>query len=148
MSCPCCGKVYRLSDSHIFSGKLPNKDWKSKLEEERVKISKREAKIKANISKLKSDAKEKGRSIATEQVSNIDRVFAPLGLKAMDCKNICYPVDYIVFNGLHDGNVKNLVLLDRGKDTTIQQSIRRAIEEEKYSWRTIRVDVDGKLSEE
>jgi predicted Holliday junction resolvase-like endonuclease len=148
VSCPCCGQVYRLSDSNIFSDSAPKKDWKVKLEEEREKISKREEKLKATIAKLKNEAKERGRNTAVEQVQRIDKVFAPLQLRAIDCKNICDPVDFIVFNGMHEGKIKNLVLLDRYKSGRLQQSIREAVEQEKYIWKTIRVTTDGNLVEE
>ncbi len=150
VTCPCCGQVYRLSDSNIFSGTVPKKDWLSRLEEERIRIAKREEKLKSTIAKLKNEAKERGRNTAVEQVQNIDKVFAPLQLRAIDCKNICDPVDFIVFNGMHAGKVKNLVLLDRYKSGRLQQSIREAVEQEKYSWKTIRIGTDGNwnLSEE
>lgn len=148
VSCPCCGHVYRLSDSHIFNGSKPNKDWKIRLEEEYQKISKREEALKSKISKLKAEAKDLGRSLAVTQVGTYDTVFKPLGLEPIDCKNICHPVDFIVFNGMHSGKIKNLVFLDRKTNTPIQNSIRDCIENEQYTWKTIRINTTGELKEE
>lgn len=148
ITCPCCGTVYRLSDSNLFNDASPKKDWKIRLDEERERISKREEKLKSNIAKLKNDAKDRGRQTAISQTDALDSVFAPIGLKAIDCKNICDPVDFIVFNGMHAGNLKNLIMLDRRRDDKIQQSIRNTIENELYSWETIRVNSDGTLQKE
>ena len=148
VSCPCCGQVYRLSDSHIFNGSKPNKDWKVRLEEEYQKISKREDALKSKISKLKTEAKDLGRSLAVSQVENYDNVFKPLGLAPIDCKNICHPVDFIVFNGMHSGQIKNLVFLDRKNDSKVQSSIKACIENERYVWKTIRINNNGELTEE
>jgi predicted Holliday junction resolvase-like endonuclease len=72
-----------------------------------------------------------------------------LGLNPNDCKNICSPVDFIVFNGMHSGNVKNLVFLDNKKNKgQVQDSIREIIEDERYTFKTLRVEDDGNVSEE
>jgi predicted Holliday junction resolvase-like endonuclease len=147
--CSCCNKVYRSTDSHIFKDKLPNKDWKQKLNEDIQKLDKQEQLLKTKIEKLKNEAKVRGRQEADIHVEQFDKVFKPLGLNPNDCKNICSPVDFIVFNGMHSGNVKNLVFLDNKRNKgQVQDSIREIIENERYTFKTLRVEDDGKVSEE
>jgi len=147
--CPCCSQVYRLTDSHIFTDKLPNKDWQQKLQSEAKKLDDQEQKLKVKIEKLKLEAKERGRLDADNQIAKFDKVFLPLGLNPNDCKNICSPLDFIVFNGMHTFNVKNIIFLDKkGKEGDIQSSIREIIEHERYTFKTLRVDDDGNVEEE
>ena len=147
--CPCCSKVYRITDSHIFKDKLPNKDWKEKLNQEIEKLEQQEAKLTQKISKLKNEAKIKGRNEADQHVKNFDTVFAPIGLNPNDCKNICSPVDFIVFNGMHSQNVKNLIFLDHRRNAgKVQDSIRNIIENDLYTFKTLRIGDDGMINEE
>lgn len=147
--CPCCSTVYRVTDSHIYKDKLPNKDWMAKLNDEKNKLEQQEERLKTKIEKLKQEAKEKGRLEADQFVEPFDTVFRPLGLNPNDCKNICSPIDFIVFNGMHENNVKNLVFLDHKKNKgQVQESIREIIENERYTFKTLRIDENGKVIEE
>lgn len=65
---------------------------------------------------------------------------------------IFHPVDYIVFNGMKENSLKNLLLLDRETKSTehrmLQRSIERVIEKGNYEWQTLRVLEDGRIKEE
>ena len=147
--CPCCSKVYRITDSHLFKDKLPNKDWQEKLNQEIKRLEKQEDQLKSKIDKLKNEAKVKGRLEADQYVERYDQVFKPLGLNPNDCKNICSPVDFIVFNGMHSNQVKNLVFLDNKRNKgQVQDSIREIIENERYTFKTLRIQEGGEVNEE
>ena len=147
--CPCCSKVYRITDSHLFKDKLPNKDWQEKLNQEIKRLEKQEDQLKSKIDKLKNEAKVKGRLEADLYVEQYDKVFKPLGLNPNDCKNICSPVDFIVFNGMHSNQVKNLVFLDNKRNKgQVQDSIREIIENERYTFKTLRIDDHSQVIEE
>lgn len=139
--CPCCNKNYRLTDSHLFQDKTPSADWLVKLQRERQKLTLQEEKLKGKIEKIKNEAKVKGRTEANDYVrDNYDRVFNPIGLDPNDCKILCSPVDFIVFNGMHDNAVKNLIFLDHSKNNgPLQDSIRNVIENERYEFKTLRI---------
>lgn len=86
---------------------------------------------------------------ADQFIEPFDTVFKPLGLNPNDCKNICSPIDFIVFNGMHEYNIKNLVFLDHKKNKgPVQESIREIIEDERYTFKTLRTDENGKVIEE
>ena len=121
----------------------------TKLNDEKNKLEQQEERLKTKIEKLKQEAKEKGRLEADQFVEPFDTVFRPLGLNPNDCKNICSPIDFIVFNGMHENNVKNLVFLDHKKNKgQVQESIREIIENERYTFKTLRIDENGKVIEE
>jgi hypothetical protein len=53
---------------------------------------------------------------------------------------------------MKSGQMKNLILMDKRKqssdDKRLQQSIDKVIEKENYEWITLRVEEDGKISQE
>ncbi len=82
----------------------------------------------------------------------IDPIFTPRKLNPDDAKVIFHPIDYIVFNGMKENSLKNIVLLDReakiSEHRKIQRSIEKVIGTGNYEWQTLRVMDDGKIREE
>ena len=115
-----------------------------------------EAKKEEDLNIYKESAREKGRKEANKKMKKVDKIFTPQKLNPDDAKVIFHPVDFVVFNGMKNGSngeaLKNIVLLDSEKKTTehkqVQKSIIKAVENENYEWITMRVDEDGKISEE
>jgi predicted Holliday junction resolvase-like endonuclease len=66
-------------------------------------------------------------------------------------QTVIHPVDYIVFNGMKTGQIKNLILMDKSKrtaDKRLQQSIQKVIEKKNYEWITLRVEENGNIKQE
>jgi len=63
-----------------------------------------------------------------------------------------HPIDYVVFNGLKNGPIKNIILLDsEAKEQShrrIQESIERVIDWGNYEWQTLRVNNSGEIKTE
>jgi predicted Holliday junction resolvase-like endonuclease len=80
-------------------------------------------------------------------VANPDRKHARL--PPDDAKVICQPIDYVVFNGMNNSAMKNIILLDRNrqhpKSHAAQKSIEQAVEKGRCEWQTIRVASDGSI---
>lgn len=76
--------------------------------------------------------------------------FMPRKLNPDDAKVIFHPVDYVVFDGLIDHNIRKVLILDRkdAKDKKLQRSVEKVIEKRNYEWRTLRVLDDGGIKEE
>ena len=150
--CPHCSDFFRLSDCKIYSKKKPLVDWKDKLERESGKIDTLEEKILEMKKHLKEKGREKGRRMANRVVKKIDPIFYPRKLNPDDAKVIFHPIDYVVFNGMKNGELKNIVLLDRKKGNSthkkLQRSIESTINHERYEWLTIRVENDGNICTE
>lgn len=149
--CPHTGNVFRLSDCHIYVKKKPEPDWLQQIEAAQVKISNAEEKLNEKEEAIREKARIAGRSEATKMVRKIDKIFHPLKLNPDDSKVIFHPVDYIVFNGMKTGQMKNLILMDKAKgksDKRLQQSIQKVVEKKNYEWITLRVEENGNIKQE
>jgi len=151
--CPCCGKLFRLSDARVFVRTRPVKDWMDGLDAERLRLDEAEVRLEEQKEALRTKARVKARLQARQVIRKIDRVFAPRRLNPDDAKTILHPVDFVVFNGMKDeASIRNLVLLDhesRSKERRrLQTSIARVVEKRRYEWRTLRVSEDGVVKEE
>jgi predicted Holliday junction resolvase-like endonuclease len=131
--------------------KKPEPDWLQQIESAQMRISKAEDKLSEKEESIREKARIAGRSEATKMIRKIDSIFHPLKLNPDDSKVIFHPVDYIVFNGMKAGQMKNLILMDReknGTDKRLQQSIQRVIAKKNYEWITLRVEENGNIKEE
>src|SRR2546422_6483974 len=102
---------------------------------------------------LREKARAAGRRLAQRVIRRIDPVFAPRGLNADDAKVLFHPVDYVVFSGMkNSGTIRQILFLDRETKApgrrSLQRSIEKVVETEKYEWLTIRVQEDGMIKDE
>jgi len=152
--CPCCGKLFRLSDCEISKelGKLPA-DWMTKYQAANQRLDNIESKIEEKRYEIKEKAKEKGQAAASKMARKADPLFKKLGLKVDDAKIIIHPVDFLVFDGLNtnDNETKRLVFVDEkaSRDRLkLQKSIEKTVEKEHYEWQTLHIDESGIISSE
>lgn len=113
--CPHTGNVFRLSDCHIYVKKKPEPDWLQQIESAQVRINNATERLDEKEEAIRDKARIAGRNEATKMVRKIDKIFHPLKLNPDDSKVIFHPVDYIVFNGMKTGQIKNLILMDKSK---------------------------------
>lgn len=150
--CPHTGNVFRLSDCHIYVKKRPEPDWLQKIEAEQLRIDNISEKLDERKTLVAEQAKIIGRKEADNAVRKFDKVFKPKKLNADDSKVIFHPIDYIVFNGMKSGLMKNIILMDRVKSSSsekqVQKSIAKVIERQNYEWITLRVEDNGNIKEE
>ncbi len=151
--CPNCAELFRLSDCRIYLRKKPEADWMDALDREIARLDKLEEKIELERSALQQKGTDAGRKEAKARVRQLDPVCSPLKLDPQDAKAMFHPVDYVVFNGMHDCEpIKNVMLLDgrtrSAERRRLQKSIERAVEKERYEWQTMRVLDDGALKVE
>jgi len=151
--CPCCGELFRLSDSRVFLKTRPKKDWMDILRARDARLDEVEERIDDAEEALREKARIIGRRSARLAVRRIDPVFAPRRLNADDAKVLFHPVDYVVFRGMKEqGTIKEIILLD-GETTApermgLQKSIEKAVGSGNYEWLTVRVQEDGAIVEE
>jgi predicted Holliday junction resolvase-like endonuclease len=149
--CPHTGDVFRLSECQIYVKPKPEPDWLQKIEKSQTRIDKAREKLLEKEASIRESAKIAGRKEANLVVKKIDKIFNPLKLNPDDSKVIFHPVDYIVFNGMKEGKIKNLILLDKEKDKSnkkIQDSIQKVVEMKNYEWMTLRVEENGNIKQE
>lgn len=149
--CPHSGKVFRLSDCQIYIKKKTEPDWLQQIELAQSRIDKAVEKLEEKEETIRESARIAGRKEANKIVKKIDKIFQPLKLNPDDSKVIFHPVDYIVFNGMKAGQMKNLILLDKAKGNKgkrLQESIQKVVEKRNYEWITLRVEDNGNIKQE
>jgi predicted Holliday junction resolvase-like endonuclease len=95
----------------------------------------------------RKDALERQRSVIKGQLSeNIAPFLSNFGYNASDCRFMGNPVDYIVFDGLSDGDVKEVVIMDIKTGTSRlnknQRLIRDAVKDGKVRFEVLKIDKD------
>jgi predicted Holliday junction resolvase-like endonuclease len=148
--CPKCQDFFRLSDCKIYLRKKPVLDWMDKIDSEHERLDKAKERLEEEKAEIREKAREEGRKLAQLTIKKIDPIFTPRKLNPDDSKVIFHPIDYIVFNGMKEGeSIKNIILLDRKEKGTdhraLQKSIERVVERKNYEWQTLRVQEDGKI---
>jgi len=148
-----CGAIFRLSDCHVYLRKKAASDWMDALDRMDARLARIEEKLQEEEAAIREQAREKGRSLAQKAVRRIDPIFTPRRLNPDDAKVIFHPIDYVVFNGMKNGGrKKNVILLDREGATrdqrSLQRSIEKTVEKGRYTWQTLRVNVDGTITSE
>lgn len=149
--CPETGNVFRLSQCHIYVKKKPEPDWLQQIEASQNRVNNAEERLDEKEAGIRENARIAGRIEANKIVRKIDKLFQPLKLNPDDSKVIFHPVDFIVFNGMKTGEMKNLILLDKAysnADKPLQQSIKKVVEKQQYEWITLRVEENGNIKEE
>ena len=150
--CPHSGQLFRLSDCKVYRKVKPTHDWMDKLESEETRLDGIEERIETKKDEMQEKAREKGRQEADKQVRKVDRVFSPRKLNPDDAKVLFHPIDYVVFNGMKNNEIKNLLLLDRQTKSAdhrrLQSSIEKTIERGNFEWVTLRVEENGVIKEE
>jgi predicted Holliday junction resolvase-like endonuclease len=151
--CPHSGKVFRLSECQLFLGKAPKPDWFDLLRKEEQALVTKEEKLIANKAEIQEEARIEGRALAARSVKKIDPVFTPRKLNPDDAKVLFHPVDYVVFNGMKEGEgVSEIMLLDRRSRNQqhrhLQKSIEKAITKQRFDWQTLRVENSGAITKD
>jgi predicted Holliday junction resolvase-like endonuclease len=150
--CPRSGDLFRLSDCKVYLRARPTKDWMDDLERQQELLSRKEEKLDDLEEELREAARVKGRKRALQVIKRVDPVFTPRKLNPDDAKVLFHPIDYLVFNGMKSGAVRNLIFLDRKGATKqrigLQNSVEKVIERGNYEWRTLRVEDDGTVKEQ
>lgn len=151
--CPSSGELFRLSECKVYLKTRPTRDWLDKLDSESDRLDRVEERIDEKEEQEKEKGREKGRREANLVVKKIDRIFSPRKLNPDDAKVVFHPIDYIVFNGMHNlDSIKNIVFLDRKLTSSDHRRVSRSIEtvvnRGHYEWLTLRVQEDGSIKEE
>jgi predicted Holliday junction resolvase-like endonuclease len=111
---------------------------------------------KKYLSALREDTRRRTRSILggvfSEQVAPFLPDF-PKDLKASEARFIGKPIDFVIFKGMDDQNITEVVFVEvksgRSQLNTNEKKLRDAIREKRVRWHEYRVDEGiAKISEE
>jgi predicted Holliday junction resolvase-like endonuclease len=148
--CPCCGDLFYLSETRPYlAGKQPHSvvDQIRAAEYRLERVEEKLAEIEAD---LRDQAAIAGLRTAKKLLKKIDPVFSGAGYDPHDVKVIFHPVTYVVFNGMSQGRVRDIVLLAKTPENKaseqIQASIGRALRSGNVEFKTLHVDNDGQVA--
>lgn len=148
--CPKCNEIVRLSDLQLRAkGKAP-RTWLDDYQVDVEKADEIESKFEEEKEKIKEEARERGRAQVPELVrQSLDDKFAKLHYNPYDIKALLHPIDFVVFDGMTDEEMKNVVLLAKSTTNqylqTIHNNIARTVEDKNYDWKVVRVSQDGQV---
>lgn len=151
--CPSCGEMIRLSELHLrYTGKAP-KTWLDEFESRVTMFQQKKHAFKEKEDEMTERSIERGR----KQVPALIRKclcpeFRQLKYNPYEIKAIMHPVDFVVFDGLNEGELNGITFLSRKtkdkEQKTIVHSIERTIANKDYDWKVTRISTDGRVSME
>jgi len=149
--CPHCSEIMRLSDLHLkYTGKAP-KTWLDTYESKTVHLMEKEELFKTQEKELREKSIERGRKKVPKLVEKcLCPEFKKLKYDPYDIKAIMHPVDFIVFDGLNEGQeLKSITFLSRKpsnhEQKTIIESIGKTVDKGDYEWKVARITLDAKI---
>jgi predicted Holliday junction resolvase-like endonuclease len=106
---------------------------------------KRAREFEKQIPELRSDAIEKSRQVLSGQFSEQLSPYLPdFKYNPSDCRFIGKPIDFIVFNGLANGELKDITFLEvksgEAKLNSNQRDLKRVIDSGKVKFDEYRID--------
>jgi len=139
--CPCCRDFFRVSTANLFTKENLTADIRNFLEE--VAKAKKETLKSMHLKKKKLEET----SITRARGINIGFIFERLivtldtfGFHPNDCRSMFDPIDYVIFDGLVEGNIKRIIFADvktgASQLTKKQKKIKKLIEEKKVEYIT------------
>ena len=151
--CPCCSQIHRLSDLRLqYTGKAPS-TWLDRLDQKSQELDQKEDRFSEKEAKLRNEAAERGRKKVGQILNRcMAKDLACLKFNPYDIKLIMHPIDYVVFDGLNDGEMERIVFLSKSSVSppllALRNQIRKSIENKSYDWKVARVGITGKISYE
>jgi len=108
---------------------------------------KKQREFDKQIPDLRKDAIEKSRQVLGGQFSEQLAPYLPdFKYNPSDCRFIGKPIDMIVFNGLSDGNLKDITFLEvksgNSKINSNQKDLKKVIEDKKVRFEEYRIPKD------
>ena len=149
--CPKCDNLMRVSDLQLISEEKTEKTWLDILDAKTKKIDEKEEKFKEEEENIREQARERGRKQVPKLINkSINENFAKLNYDPYDVKAILHPIDFVVFDGMNKGQVKDVVLISN-KTTNphmnnLHKAIAEAVKTKSYDWKTLHVAQDGEIT--
>ena len=146
--CPCCNQIQRLSDLRLrYEGK-GSPTWLDKMQARENRLGKMEETFAEKENGLRAQAAERGRLKVNAIITrSMVKELAQLKFNPYDIKPLMHPVDFVVFQGMNDGTLEQVLLLSRRSGvsslSTMRKQIASAVADKKYGWKVARVGIDG-----
>ena len=148
--CPECSNLSKLSDLQLRSvGKAP-KTWLDDYDLKLRKTEDQEEKFDKEEEGIREKARARGRAQVPKLVKRtMGSNFAKLAYNPYDIKALLHPVDLVVFDGMTEKEMRDVVFLSRANPSRYLQTLRdgivTSIKNRNYDWKVVRVTQDGQV---
>ena len=146
--CPNCKALPRLSELQIFSSKKTLKDWMDDWQERMNGLEEKVNEFSEKESMVREEAAKRAQAQVPKLIKkSLSDHIVSLKYNPYDIKPINHPIDLVVYDGMSDGDVKDVIFL-HSKNKAMQElhkSIHNAVENKEYDWKVVRISMDGKL---
>jgi predicted Holliday junction resolvase-like endonuclease len=147
--CPCCGEPFSLSDVRPHLKERRPRSVFDEIGEEEERIDRAVERLGTQEVMLRAKAKEAGMKQAKKRLCEMDSVFSGARLDPQDVKVIFDPVEYIVFDGMKQGQLRRILLLSQPPTNSAREriltSIAQTIQKGNLAFKTLRVLAGGEL---
>ena len=148
--CPKCNSISRLSDFHVYYEQQTVRTWLDTYDSKLKKIEIKESKFDAEERTLRELAHKRGQTQVPILIRKaMNERFSKRKIDPYDIKPILHPIEFVLFDGLHKDNLKNVVLMAQKSGsaniTNLQKQILDSINEKRYDWNVARVSNDGNV---
>ena len=141
LKCPCCRDFFRVDVANLFTVDDMSPQIQAFLREVASRKKSALATMKLKRKKLGETSTTRARGI------NIGFIFERLIVTLdtfkyhpNDCRALFDPIDFVIFDGLHEGNIRRIIFTDvktgASQLTKKQKKIKVLIEDKKVEWLT------------
>lgn len=149
--CPKCDNLMRVSDLQLHSKEKTEKTWLDTFDSKTKSVDKNEEKFEEEENHIREQARERGRKQVPKLINkSMNKNFAKLKYDPYDVKAILHPIDFVVFDGMNKGQVKDVTLVSNKTTNSHMQNLHKAIAEaiktKSYDWKILHVSQDGEVT--
>lgn len=151
--CPKCGGLHRLSDLRLrYKGRTPL-TWLDSFEAKMQALDEKTQKFEEKEQMLRDEAAARGsRKLQSVICKAMEPCLSRLKLNPYDIKLVTHPIDFVVFDGLKDEKLDDVMFLSKktinAQLNAVRREVRKAVENGAYDWKVARVDIDGEITYE
>lgn len=149
-----CRGVARLAEIRVSYRAKYVKDWLDRVDDQTTSWEEKQSELKEMQKELKQKYIDKARrTILPEKLRAASPLYLKQRVQPEDIKVVLHPLDFIGFDGLiTNENLQRIVLLDSESNKpfrgAVQDSIKKVVDDAKYDWSVLRIDEDGKITQE
>jgi predicted Holliday junction resolvase-like endonuclease len=146
--CSECNNISRLSELHLYSNKKTKKTWLDDFESRVRNFGELESEHNSKAKEINEKAILRGRAKVPKMVNNsLSGAITKLKYNPYDIKPINHPIDYVVYDGMNDGEINNVVFLHEKNSNLaeLHKSIRDTVKKKEYDWKVARISKEGKF---
>ena len=146
--CPECNNISRLSQLYLYSAKKTARTWLDDYEDRVRSFREIESEHDSKANEIREQAVQRGRDQVPILVNtSLSETITKLKYDPYDIKPINHPIDYVVYDGMNNNSINNVVFLHEKNMhlAKLHQSIAYTVKNKQYDWKVARISKEGLL---